>query len=115
MFNDRLPEGYTSLSESVGIGDRSLCEGHAAYAVGHAREVQHIENQINSMLRLPKQPTFTLTKFDLTGWYRASGDFVFEAAYPIIELPVFTAPRHQIQTQPTHVLRSALLPSRDHR
>jgi hypothetical protein len=50
------------------------------------------------MLCSPQEPTLAVTKFDLTGWYRASGDLVLEAAYPIIQLPVFTATRYQVQT-----------------
>src|ERR1039457_5489755 len=98
MFDDRFPEGGAPFRERIGIGDGPLCECYAAHALGHAREVQHFDNQIDSLLRLPQQPTLALTKFDLTGWYRASGDLVLEAAYPIIQLPVFSATRYQVQT-----------------
>src|SRR5208337_465151 len=115
MFEDRFTEGRAPCRERIGIGNRPLCERYAAHAVGHAREVQHFENQVDSMLRLPQEPTFAAAKFDLTGWHRASGDLVLKAANLIIQLPVFLAPRYQVKTQPAHVLRCALLPSRDHR
>src|SRR5579864_2938267 len=67
------------------------------------------------MLRLPEQPTLAVTKFDLTGWHRASGDLVLKATDAIIQLPVFTATRYQVQAQPAHILRCAFLPGCDHR
>src|ERR1017187_6631333 len=98
MFDDRFPEGGAPFRERIGSGEGPLCECYAAHAVGTAREVQHVENQMDPLLPLPQQPTLALTKFDLTGWYRASGDLVLEAAYPIIQLPVFSATRYQVQT-----------------
>src|SRR5271157_2474763 len=115
MFDDRFAEGRAPFSERIGIGDGPVRERRAAHAVGHARKVQHFENQIDAMLRLPQEPTLAVPKFDLSGWYRASGDLVLEAAYTIIQLPVFTVTRHQVQTESAHVLRRTLLPSRDHR
>src|ERR1017187_6145296 len=98
MFDDRFTEGRALFSERIRIGDGPLCERYAAHDIGHAREVQHFENQIDAMLRSPQEPSLAVTKFDLTGRYRASGDLVLEATYPIIQLPVFTATRYQVQT-----------------
>src|SRR5580658_3685423 len=113
MFDDRFTEGRAPFRERIGISDGPLCERHTAHAIGHAREIQHFENQIDSLLRLPQEPTLALTKFDFTGRYRARGDLVLEATYPIIELPIFTATRYQVQGQPAHVVRCARRSSRD--
>src|SRR5579864_7041098 len=115
MFDDRFAEGHAPFGERIGIGDCPLCQRYAAYTVGHARKVQHFENQIDPMLRLPEQPTLAMTKFDLTGWHRASGDLILEAADAIVQLPVFTATRYQVQTESADILRCAFLPGRDHR
>src|ERR1700751_5612110 len=115
MLDDRFTEGCAPLSERIGIRNGPLCQRHTAHAVGHAREVQHFENRINSILRSSQGPTLAVTKFDLTGWYRASGDFVFEPAYQIVQLPVLSVTRHEVQTQPARILRGALRPSRNHR
>src|SRR5208337_82278 len=98
MFDDRFAEGGALLCERIGIGDSPLCQCYAAHAVGHAREVQHFENQVNPVLRLPQEPPLAVTKFDFTSGHGACGDLVLEAAYPIIQLPVCAATRYQVQT-----------------
>src|SRR5271168_3797438 len=115
MLDERLTKGCASLREEIGVCDGPLRECYAAHAVGNARDVQHFEDQIDAMVRLPKKPTLAVAKFYLTGRHRASGDLVLEAAYLIVQLAVLTAARYQVQTQPTHTLRGALAPRRDHR
>src|SRR5215469_9861645 len=113
MLDDGLTEGCALLGKRPGICNGPLSERYAANAVSNAREIQHFENQINSMFSLPQQVTFTVTELDLTGWNWTSGDLVFEAAYLVIQLAILAATRYEEQPQATHTVRCAFASSSD--
>src|SRR5580700_5135315 len=89
MFDDWFAERGSPLGIGIGVGERALSERYAAHAVRHTREVEHL---------------------DLSRGNRAGGDLVFETANLIVELTVFSAPRHQVKTQAAYILRCAFLP-----
>src|SRR5580658_2942244 len=114
MFDDWFAERGSPLGIGIGVGERALSERYAAHAVRHTREVEHLENQIDSLLWLSEQPSFAVAELDLSSGNRAGGDLVFETANLIVELTVFSAPRHQVKTQAAYVLRCAFLPGRNY-
>src|SRR6185437_13224119 len=99
MVEDGLAKGDARLSKSERIGQRALRQGRAAQAVRHTGDIQHLQDQVNSLIGAAQQISLTLAQLNFAGRNRAGGNFVLEATNGVVQLSIFPEPREQEKRQ----------------
>jgi hypothetical protein len=115
LLRQRLAEHDAPLRERLRLVQRTLNQRDAADAVCHARDVQHLQNQVDARLRAAQQVADALVQVDFACDDGARADFVFDAADGEVQAAVLAVAGHEEQRKPAHAAGRALRTRRDHR
>src|SRR5439155_14085589 len=96
LLDEGFAEDHAPFGKRQAVCHGALCQGHAPDAVGHTGEVQHLKNEVNSLLSSAQEPGFAVAQLDFSSGHRTGCDFVLDPANEVVELAVGALPRHKI-------------------